>query len=144
MKLATFIVAVILLVVTVNASRGKTPIKCVKSGCSGTLCVKEGEEVTSTCEWKDEYQCYQAATCKQQSSGRCGWVQDSRLKKCLKDKASSKPSDGSGKPSNGSGKPSNGSGRPSNRVGRPSNGSGRPSNRVGRPSSGFRRIKTKW
>jgi eight-cysteine-cluster-containing protein len=136
MKLAILISALICLSIDVNAaSRDKPPLKCVKGGCSGTLCVKEGDEVVSTCEWKDEYACFQEATCKEQFFGRCGWVQDSKLKQCLKEKRGETQSTegttqtGSGKPQGDkpSGKPQGdkpqgGSGKP--QSGKPQNGSG--------------------
>jgi len=56
---------------------------CVKSGCSGTLCVEAGKEVITTCEYKAEYGCYQSATCGRQPSGDCGWKQTPELKACL-------------------------------------------------------------
>jgi hypothetical protein len=56
---------------------------CKISGCSGQLCVAEGESGISTCEWKDEYACYGSAKCEKQPSGKCGWTQTPELQQCL-------------------------------------------------------------
>jgi hypothetical protein len=64
---------------------GKPPAKvqCVKSGCSGTVCVEEGKEIVTTCEYKAEYACYSSAACETQPDGKCGWTQTPELKACL-------------------------------------------------------------
>jgi hypothetical protein len=59
--------------------------ECVKSGCSSTMCVEPGKEMVTTCEWKPEYACYQAAACERQADGSCGWTQTPELEACLKD-----------------------------------------------------------
>jgi hypothetical protein len=56
---------------------------CVKSGCSGTLCVEPGKEVVTTCEFKPEYACYRDATCERQADGSCGWTKTPALDACL-------------------------------------------------------------
>lgn len=56
---------------------------CVKGGCSGTLCVEEGEDAITTCEWRPEYACYQTATCERQADGACGWTPTPELTACL-------------------------------------------------------------
>lgn len=56
---------------------------CVPSGCSGTVCVEAGEEVVTTCEWKDEYACYRDAICTRQPDGLCGWTMTAELEQCL-------------------------------------------------------------
>lgn len=56
---------------------------CVKSGCSGTLCVAPDKEVVTTCEFKAEYACYRDATCERQGDGNCGWTQTPALTSCL-------------------------------------------------------------
>lgn len=61
----------------------KTPEGCKIGGCSGQLCVEEGDSGTSTCEFLVEYGCYKTATCERQLDGRCGWTQTSELKQCL-------------------------------------------------------------
>lgn len=56
---------------------------CVKSGCSGTVCVEPGKEVVTTCEYKAEYACYRDAKCERQGDGACGWTQTPELTSCL-------------------------------------------------------------
>ena len=56
---------------------------CVIGGCSGQLCVEEGDPGVSTCEYRAEYACYKSAVCERQASGQCGWRQDSALLACL-------------------------------------------------------------
>lgn len=55
---------------------------CFKGGCSGQLCT-DSTDMVSTCEWRDEYACYQSATCEQQPSGKCGWTMTDTLNQCL-------------------------------------------------------------
>ncbi len=59
----------------------KTP-KCYVGGCSGQICSSERDMVT-TCQWQEEYACYQTATCEVQSSGTCGWTPTPELNACL-------------------------------------------------------------
>jgi hypothetical protein len=54
---------------------------CVKTGCSGQICADQ--DMFSTCEWREEYACYQTATCERQASGQCGWTQTPALTTCL-------------------------------------------------------------
>jgi eight-cysteine-cluster-containing protein len=56
---------------------------CVKSGCSGTVCVEPGKEVVTTCEFKPEYACYRDAACERQGDGSCGWTTTPALTDCL-------------------------------------------------------------
>lgn len=65
---------------------------CIKGGCSGTLCVEEGQDAVTTCEWRPEYACYQNATCERQPDGACGWTQTDELTACL----ASPPAEGEG------------------------------------------------
>ncbi len=66
---------------------GPTPsVTCVKGGCSGTVCSPAGEEVMTTCEWREEYACYQDATCEVQPDGKCGWTMTDALTSCLASK----------------------------------------------------------
>ncbi len=59
---------------------------CVTGGCSGTLCEDEGAEpMATTCEWREEYACYQTATCERQADGACGWTETDELTACLAD-----------------------------------------------------------
>ncbi|MEM1413691.1 MAG: hypothetical protein AAGH15_02260 [Myxococcota bacterium] len=56
---------------------------CVIGGCSSQLCADEA--LPSTCEWLEEYACYQApsARCERQADGQCGWTPTSELEACL-------------------------------------------------------------
>lgn len=57
---------------------------CKKAGCSNQLCVSSDEkDVITTCEWKDEYACYQKAKCEKQEDGKCGFTQDEEFTDCL-------------------------------------------------------------
>lgn len=61
-------------------------LRCVEAGCSGTLCVDAGgEQVVTTCEFRPEYACYQAATCEPQPDATCGWTPTPELTACLAD-----------------------------------------------------------
>jgi S-layer homology domain len=61
---------------------------CVVGGCSGQLCVEAGlDDVVSTCEWRNEYACYQTAVCARQANGLCGWSQTVQLRACLQQNA---------------------------------------------------------
>lgn len=55
---------------------------CFVGGCSGQIC-SDREGVISTCEWRDEYACYDTATCEVQGDGTCGWTQTEELNACL-------------------------------------------------------------
>ncbi|HEU0036994.1 MAG TPA: DUF6748 domain-containing protein [Kofleriaceae bacterium] len=55
---------------------------CFVGGCSGQIC-SDQEGVISTCEWRDEYACYQTATCERQADGQCGWTETPELQACL-------------------------------------------------------------
>lgn len=69
-----------------NINGVKNPnAKCVVGGCSGQLCVAEGENAASTCEWRQEYACYDSAVCERQSNGACGWTQTDALLNCIED-----------------------------------------------------------
>lgn len=58
---------------------------CKVAGCSGQLCVDAamGDMVT-TCEYREEYDCYKTARCEKQSTGVCGWTVDPALDACIK------------------------------------------------------------
>ncbi len=59
-------------------------IQCVQGGCSGQLCVENGtNEIVTTCEWKDEYQCFNDALCEVQDDGKCGWTLTAEYEACL-------------------------------------------------------------
>jgi hypothetical protein len=56
---------------------------CVRAGCSDQLCVEEGMDIASTCEWRPVYECYQQATCDRQQNGQCGFTPTHELVECL-------------------------------------------------------------
>ncbi len=56
---------------------------CVRGGCSGQLCVEEGMDIATTCEWRPVYACYQEATCERQLNGQCGFTPTHELVECL-------------------------------------------------------------
>ncbi len=60
----------------------ETPAKrCYVGGCSSQLCTSE-PDMASTCEYREEYACYQTATCEVQATGECGWTETEELKSC--------------------------------------------------------------
>lgn len=65
------------IVVTPPASK-----TCYVGGCSGQLCT-DNQDMVSTCEWREEYACYQTATCAVQADGECGWTPTTELNACL-------------------------------------------------------------
>ena len=61
-----------------------TEAACVRSGCSNHVCVEEGSGGgITTCEYRDEYACYESATCERQADGACGWTATPDLQACL-------------------------------------------------------------
>lgn len=61
-----------------------TTTGCVRAGCSGQLCVPASQGgLTTTCEFRPEYACYQQATCEMQANGRCGFTDTTELRQCL-------------------------------------------------------------
>ncbi|MBI2086477.1 hypothetical protein HYT74_03995 [Candidatus Daviesbacteria bacterium] len=59
---------------------------CKVSGCSGQLCIEEGQDDVSTCEFREDYACYKGVKCEKQADGKCGWIQTDELTKCLQEK----------------------------------------------------------
>ncbi len=59
---------------------------CFVGGCSSQVC-SDDPEVMTTCEWREEYACYQNATCERQANGQCGWTETESLLQCLTDAA---------------------------------------------------------
>ncbi len=57
--------------------------RCVRAGCSDQLCVEDGMDIASTCEWRPVYECYQQATCERQQNGQCGFTPTHELVQCL-------------------------------------------------------------
>jgi hypothetical protein len=61
-----------------------TEIGCKKAGCSNSLCVEaDKENIITTCEWKEEYGCYQKAKCERQKDGTCGFTKDEEFNNCI-------------------------------------------------------------
>jgi len=62
------------------------PNDCQVAGCSSQLCVDSSiGDIITTCEWREEYACYQTATCERQTDGQCGWTLTEELQACLVD-----------------------------------------------------------
>jgi hypothetical protein len=59
----------------------KDAAPCVRGGCSGQTCADHA--LITTCDWRPEYACYQAATCERQADGTCGFTQTAALTQCL-------------------------------------------------------------
>jgi hypothetical protein len=55
---------------------------CYVGGCAGQVC-SDQEGIVTTCEWKDEYACYQGATCERQGDGLCGWTEAADIAACV-------------------------------------------------------------
>ena len=56
--------------------------KCYIGGCSAQLC-SDQPDMVSTCEFREQYACYQTAVCERQVSGQCGWTETTELRACL-------------------------------------------------------------
>ncbi len=54
---------------------------CHPSGCSSQIC--SDEDVVTDCMYKEQYICYQKATCERQQDGKCGWTNTPDLQACL-------------------------------------------------------------
>lgn len=58
---------------------------CYVGGCSSQVC-SDTEGMASSCEYKEEYACYQKTSkCERQSSGECGWTPTAGLAICIAD-----------------------------------------------------------
>ncbi len=55
---------------------------CYVGGCSSQICSGQPDAM-STCEYREEYACYQAAKCERQATGLCGWTETAALRSCL-------------------------------------------------------------
>ena len=64
-----------------NNAGGTELTLCRATGCSGQVCAEE--DVMTTCEYREEYSCYQSARCERQQDGKCGWTETSELMQCL-------------------------------------------------------------
>jgi len=60
---------------------GAVEAECHPTGCSGQIC--SDQDVITTCEYRDEYACYETATCERQPEGNCGWTPTEELEQCL-------------------------------------------------------------
>lgn len=61
---------------------GSEPEPCLVTGCSGQLCADE--PVASTCEWIDEYGCYQDhGVCARNEQNECAWQATDDLTGCI-------------------------------------------------------------
>lgn len=59
---------------------------CVRAGCNGELCVNSdmsGSLGFTTCVFRPEYACYQAADCVVQQDGNCGFGPTDTVQQCL-------------------------------------------------------------
>lgn len=58
---------------------------CALAGCSNIICAEEDQApgIVTTCEYREEYACYQNARCEKQMNGQCGWTQTAELSACL-------------------------------------------------------------
>ncbi len=56
--------------------------QCYVGGCSSQLCTSD-PDMASDCMFREEYACYQDATCEVQATGECGWTETSTLTSCL-------------------------------------------------------------
>lgn len=54
---------------------------CIRTGCSGQICADQ--EMMTTCEFREEYACYQGAICERQANGECGFTPTEELTACL-------------------------------------------------------------
>jgi hypothetical protein len=63
---------------------------CVRAGCSSQLCVETNlaNDIMTTCEFREEYACYDLTVCERQASGECGFTQTEKLQNCLRDAGS--------------------------------------------------------
>lgn len=66
---------------TTTSNENPTLALCQPTGCSGQIC--SDQEVATTCEYREEYSCYQSATCERQANGSCGWTQTEALTMCI-------------------------------------------------------------
>ncbi len=59
-----------------------TVAECFVGGCSSQLCTDQ-PDMASDCMYREEYACYQTATCERQSTGQCGWTETNELRACI-------------------------------------------------------------
>lgn len=54
---------------------------CKSTGCSGQIC--SDQDITTHCEYKPKYACYQNAVCHVNKDRDCSWRMDTQLENCL-------------------------------------------------------------
>jgi eight-cysteine-cluster-containing protein len=69
-------------IVTNDAAPRRGEDSCHVAGCSAQVC-SDRDDVVTTCEWRDVYECYHSASCERQSDGACGWTPTRELNACL-------------------------------------------------------------
>jgi len=79
MKLSQILLIACLFVLALSKPCIRKP--CRPTGCSGEIC--SDKDIASICIWKPEFECYQAAECKRQANGKCGWTQTQELEECI-------------------------------------------------------------
>ncbi len=55
---------------------------CVVSGCNGELCIEKGAQLSSSCEYKNYYVCYNSTVCERQANGECGFTETPDFIEC--------------------------------------------------------------
>ena len=65
------------------ATEGECDAGCRIGGCSGELCIGPDDGGISICVWREEFACYDGATCERQADGACGWTMTPELTACL-------------------------------------------------------------
>lgn len=56
---------------------------CVRSGCSGELCVRAGSGMNTSCVFQPEYACLQQASCEENANGMCAFTITPQVQACL-------------------------------------------------------------
>jgi hypothetical protein len=69
-----------------SSTKPVTGGSCVVGGCSSQLCgeAADMDAMVTTCEYREQYACYQSAKCERQATGKCGWTETPELAMCLK------------------------------------------------------------
>ncbi len=65
-----------------DISTTSTKGACFIGGCSSQIC-SDQVDMASTCEWREEYACYQKSICERQPTRECGWRKTPELMSCL-------------------------------------------------------------
>jgi eight-cysteine-cluster-containing protein len=69
-------------IMTNDNATPRTGDSCHVAGCSAQVC-SDRDDVVTTCEWREVYECYESASCERQSDGACGWTPTQELNACL-------------------------------------------------------------